>query len=823
MNNNNLCYEFGPYQLDPGKRTLTRDGEGIPLTPKATEILIVLVKHAGQLVEKDELLKEVWPDTFVEEANLSQNVFTLRRALGDDRAEPKYIETVAKRGYRFLASVKAVPQGGSIASSQPNGVGSQSPVIAVLPFINNTGDPELEYLAEGITSNIINNLSRTSQLRVMSRSSVFRYTAKDIDLQKVGQELGIHAALVGKINAWHSDLAISVELVNAQTGWQVWGATFDFQNTDLLQVEDTIARHLLTALKLPPLCSEDERHLTARYTQNAEAYQAYIEGRYHWSRYTRKGIEKAIGHFSYAIKRDPNYALAYAAIVDCYLRLATDYFPAEDRLADSSKAPGFEHHSNFLQDPNSRVKLRFEWDWKGAERELRRANELKTNYPTAHQWYAAYKMAQQLYHQSLSQWQQNEPKPTIPSHTRLLPSQFVSIDLTPSEQVQIYCTIAREQMDSGNYDAACKVLDWRWTFGNWPRLDALNQQSCADLLFTTGELASYVANTTQIPRGQKHAEQLLNGSIALFEQLGFPNRAAEGRIELALCYYRQGLFDIGRSTLTQVLDQLSEKRTELRGLALIRLATVERHAGRLKDALSRLIEATPGVEQGGPWTTARCYLELASTYKDLAVAETLNGYFDRSKYSYLKALSEFEAVGHHRYVAVVENNLGFLLLGAGLYQESEKHLLRSIKSFISFSDTVAAAQVNETLARLYIETQRYDLAQNVIEQAVKTLERTDGEALLAEALTTRARVAVRQGRYSDAKKNFEAACNIAERCGDNEGAGRAVLIMLEELEDSLDMEEKRQLSHELKELLASTQQKTLRTRVEKLIKRIAPS
>src|SRR5690349_1571264 len=163
MTNNNLCYEFGPYQLDPGKRTLTRDGEGIPLTLKATEILIVLVKHAGQLVEKDELLKQVWPDTFVEEANLSQNVFTLRRALGDDRAEPKYIETVAKRGYRFLAGVRLVAQTGSVASAHETGVASQSPVIAVLPFINNTGDPELEYLADGLTSNVINNLSRISQ------------------------------------------------------------------------------------------------------------------------------------------------------------------------------------------------------------------------------------------------------------------------------------------------------------------------------------------------------------------------------------------------------------------------------------------------------------------------------------------------------------------------------------------------------------------------------------------------------------------------------------------------------------------------------------
>ena len=181
-----LCYEFGPYRLDPDKRVLTRAGETISLTLKATEILVLLVQNAGQLVEKDELLKEVWPNTFVEEANLSQNVFRLRRALGDERAVPRYIETVPRRGYRFIAPVTTI---GGAASEIDGDVLAvpQTPVIAVLPFSNTTGDPALEYLAEGITDNIINNLSRVSTLRVMSRSAVFRYKGKDVDPQRVGK------------------------------------------------------------------------------------------------------------------------------------------------------------------------------------------------------------------------------------------------------------------------------------------------------------------------------------------------------------------------------------------------------------------------------------------------------------------------------------------------------------------------------------------------------------------------------------------------------------------------------------------------------------
>ena len=190
-------------------------------------------------------------------------------------------------------------------------------------------------------------------------------------------------------------------------------------------------------------------------------------------------------------------------------------------------------------------------------------------------------------------------------------------------------------------------------------------------------------------------------------------------------------------------------------------------------------------------------------------------YFDHAKNFYFKSLFEFEAVGHHRYVAVVENNLGLLLLTLGFHQESERHLLRSRTLFDSFIDHIRGAQVNETLARLYIETKQYLLAQEVIERAVKTLGLTDGEALLAEALTTKGMVAVRLGRYSDAKKSFEAAHKVAERCGDNEGAGRALLLMYEEMADRLETTEEIQILEELKKLLAMTQQTDLQARVKK--------
>ena len=167
----NLSYEFGPFRLDCGKRVLTRAGEAISLAPKATEILIMLVMNAGELVEKDELLKKVWPDTFVEESNLTQNIFTLRRALGDVRGDPRYIETVTRRGYRFVARVQEIRSKDSTAPTVQDNVSTTSAnlVLAVLPFLNTTNDPDVEYLADGVTDNIINTLSRVSKLHVMSR------------------------------------------------------------------------------------------------------------------------------------------------------------------------------------------------------------------------------------------------------------------------------------------------------------------------------------------------------------------------------------------------------------------------------------------------------------------------------------------------------------------------------------------------------------------------------------------------------------------------------------------------------------------------------
>lgn len=833
--NNAHGYEFGSYRFDVGQRVLTRAGEAVSLTPKATDLLTLLVTNAGQLVSREELVKQVWPDTFVEESNLTQNVFLLRQILGDDRPSPKYIETVVRRGYRFIASVR-VTGAGDLETAVPSSTGSTgangeqiSPSLAVLPFINASGNPDIEYLAEGLTENIANNLSTISKLRVMSRSAVFRYKKKELDPRVIGKELDVIAVLVGKLTTRPQGLGISVELVEVASGWQLWGHSFDCERQDIIEIQDTITRQLLSALKLK-LTGDEEKRVTARYTESAEAYKSYLEARYHWSQYTRAGIEKAIGHFRNAIELDPNYALAYAGIIDCYLRLTTNYLPPDQNGitqseptrqqdgSDKKKARGKKKQQHNHADP--RIKLRFEWDCKGAERELNRANELKSDYPSAHQWYAAYHLAAQIFEGSSSVTAESHKHKIAPDASLFsapVASQIDTLNLTPNEQVQIHCTIAREQIDVGNYEAAFLILKDRWKFGDWPKLNGLNLQRCADLLFTVGQLAGWLASTRQLPNGQQHGSELLSGSIAFCEQLGLSRRAAEGRIELALCYYRQGLFDHSRSTLLTGLRTLSTEDAELRALALIRLAGIERDAGRLNEAFRCLSEASDIGNRSGPWVTGRCHIELASTYKELAIAEENPGHFEEAKEYYRTALYQFEAVGNHRLAASTQNNLGFMLLYAGDLSDAESHLSRARRAFDSFGDQIRRAQVDDSLAHLHLAQGKLEQAEEAINRAVEVTEKGDEDLLLAEGLTTKGLIYAKLGRIADARRVLEDAHRLAFRCGDQEGAGRALLVLIEEVGEAVGHEERQRLGDRLVALLTSSERPVLRQRLQQCL------
>jgi serine/threonine-protein kinase len=264
--------------------------------------------------------------------------------------------------------------------------------LAVLPFANASKDPNVDYLSDGITESLINSFSQLPQLRVLPPTTVFAYKGKDP--LKAGRELGVRAVLTGRVLQQGDSLVVQAELTEMKRGSQMWGKRFHEKFSDAFVVQEGIAREISQSLRLK-LTGEEEKRLSKRYTENAEAYDLYLKGRYYWNKRTGESIGKSIQFFQSAIERDPKYALAYAGLADSFLLVAfygarppKEFWPKARAAArraleiDESLA---EAHA-LLAD----LKYLFEWDWSGAEREFRRAIELNPNYPTAHQWYANY-------------------------------------------------------------------------------------------------------------------------------------------------------------------------------------------------------------------------------------------------------------------------------------------------------------------------------------------------------------------------------------------------------------------------------------------------
>src|SRR5215212_9769759 len=390
-----------------------------------------------------------------------------------------------------------------------------------------------------------------------------------------------------------------------------------------------------------------------------------------------------------------------------------------------------------------------------------------------------------------------------------------------SEQVLNCCTLAREKIEIGDYDAGCAVLSRWWQLGKWPTQHSLEPVAAAELLLTAGSLTDSAVRVKRMVGNQRIAEALISGAIALFDQLGETTRATEARIELGCCYYHQGLFDIAHATLQSCVADLTSEDSELKAVALIRLAIVERHSGRLQEALSLLERVSSLERRCSAWTKGRFPTEMANILKAFGVAEGQNQYFDYALSHYREASLQFEQVGNLRYVAAVENNRGYLLLSLQRFKESEIHLERARALFNSLGDAIGCAQVDETLAQLCLASESHDSAECAIKRALATLEGSGEDALLAEALTTQGLILCRLGQRHEAKPIIERARRVAERCGDREGAGRALLILIEEMCDQLADDERREIGAQANQLLANSQQHATRERLRKCLETIA--
>jgi len=288
--------------------------------------------------------------------------------------------------------------------------------LAVLPFTYASSDPQLmanpdrEYLSDGLTESLINNLSQLHDLKVIARSSVFRYKGKDLGVQAIGRELNVQAVLVGQVKQEGDGLRIAVELMDVQGNRAIWGATYQGKAADIQTVQREIVRNVFEKLRLKPTAA-DQTQLAKTYTASGEAYEAYLKGRYHWNKRTDEGFKQATTFFQDAIVKDPNYALAYTGLADCYT-LRSDYGflgPKEGyALAKGAVTLALKYDDSLAEAHTSlaSIKAVTDWDWQGAENEYRRAIELNPKYATARHWFAAQLLVQGRLDEALQQIKQ---------------------------------------------------------------------------------------------------------------------------------------------------------------------------------------------------------------------------------------------------------------------------------------------------------------------------------------------------------------------------------------------------------------------------------
>jgi TolB-like protein/DNA-binding winged helix-turn-helix (wHTH) protein len=434
---------FGAFEADVQTGELRKQGKRLRLQDQPFQLLVMLLEVPGQVVTRDQLRSRLWPRTTVDfDHGLNKAIGKIREALGDSAENPRFVETVARRGYRFLGDVAVVregqpetvtddvaPRGGSglvalaDAGTSPrwsirawrfSGLAlvlllaaalswslyprsHSSPAIrslAVLPLANISGDPSQDYFAEGITDELITRLAQISALRVISRTSVMTYKSSRKSLPEIGRELNVEAVIEGSVSLVGERIHITAQLIQVATDTHMWAQSYDEDLQDTLALQSKVASDIAERIRVT-LNRQEQAALVKSKTVNREAYDAYLKGRYFWNKRTGEGLKKAIEYFGRAIETDPTYAEAYSGLADSYA-LSGDWeygvlspreaFPLA-RVA-ATKALALD---DSLAEAHTSLAFALDlygWDWETAEKQYKLAIQLDPGYATAHHWYA---------------------------------------------------------------------------------------------------------------------------------------------------------------------------------------------------------------------------------------------------------------------------------------------------------------------------------------------------------------------------------------------------------------------------------------------------
>ncbi|HEX3100827.1 MAG TPA: winged helix-turn-helix domain-containing protein [Pyrinomonadaceae bacterium] len=458
-------FRFSEFELDVSKRQLLRDGEPVSLSPKTLDLLVVLIESRGEVLTKDMLLEKVWPDQFIEEGNLKVHVSALRKAFHQVGNDHRFIVTVPGRGYSFVADLEdysndevvvETHQYSTIVTEQSesvedSGINNREPAliirpartqrraviislsiliiaagfvfwffprstpvspvlietIAVMPFVNENGNADVDYLSDGMTETLINSLSQLPSLSVKARSSAFRYKNKAAAAKQIGSDLNVQAVLFGRFIQRGDDLTLFLSLVDTRSETQIWGKQYSRKLDNLLALQSEIARDVSESLR-SKLSGADKQKFSRSPTGNVEAYNLYLQGRFHWNKFTGDGIRTAIKYFEQAIEKDKNYALAYTGLASSYIVLGVNgHMPVtEARPLARAAAETAIVLDDSLAEAHLVLganKFFFDWDLYGAESEFKTSMELDPGFAHPHQLYSYVLRSQSRFEEALAE------------------------------------------------------------------------------------------------------------------------------------------------------------------------------------------------------------------------------------------------------------------------------------------------------------------------------------------------------------------------------------------------------------------------------------
>lgn len=375
---------FADFEADLRSGELRHHGTRVRVPDQSFRVLTLLLERAGEVVTREELRRELWPeDTFVDfEAGMNSAVKRLRDALGDSAEGPRFVETIPRRGYRFIGALKELP------SVLPPGIES----VAVLPLENLIGDASQDFFVDGMTDALISRLAQIGALRVTSRTSAMRYKGTPKPLPEIARALNVDAVVEGSVTRSGERVRINARLVHGSTDRHLWAKQYERDLTDILLLQSEVAQAIADEIQVSVTPQEQARLASGRLVK-PKAYEAYLRGRFHWDKRTEAGMRKGLELFQQALAEDPSYALSHAGVAESYNMLgfwgvapphevsprarsaATKALEIEANLAEGHAALGW---TSFF----------YEWDWAAGEREMRRAIELNFRYATAHQWYS---------------------------------------------------------------------------------------------------------------------------------------------------------------------------------------------------------------------------------------------------------------------------------------------------------------------------------------------------------------------------------------------------------------------------------------------------